>query len=296
MSKMVSEGGTRNMSKMFPVRRGSKEVAGVGRRPSKEAAPAPMHRDEADVPVVRQLDTETSANCDMMMQCFRLAREYHLEVNEVKHIVKSFQDAAKNASGGIEMQVFERIMMRIFDVKSIKVEICQGAYGACVSEQKGFDLEAFLVWYVQNMFTAVANLRGDADMIATEKQVFDVAQKTGCSTKKLDEIMKVFRSYDTDGSGVIDYEEFVAMLSKLLASGNTEAAQKMTAEALSDKKVRGWWTEIDADGSGEVDYAEFTQWYLKYFKNGSLENGIMEAFYDSFNPSQQRAQAMVMGG
>ena len=55
---------------------------------------------------------------------------------------------------------------------------------------------------------------------------------------------EVFTTFDTDGSGYIDFDEYKAMLPKL--------GIKMT-----EAKARKYYNLADTDGSGEVDFEEF---------------------------------------
>ncbi|KAJ3643227.1 hypothetical protein Zmor_025951 [Zophobas morio] len=99
----------------------------------------------------------------------------------------------------------------------------------------------------------------------------------------LDEIIA---EVDADGSGELEFEEFITLASRFMAEEDAEAMQSELKEAfrlydkegngyittatlkeilreldnnLSDEELDGIITEIDTDGSGTVDYDEFME-------------------------------------
>lgn len=59
---------------------------------------------------------------------------------------------------------------------------------------------------------------------------------------------KLFRQVDADGSGLISYDEFVAMVRNDL---------KLSARALPESQMRVVWLALDTDGSGYLSSGEF---------------------------------------
>jgi calcium-dependent protein kinase len=102
-----------------------------------------------------------------------------------------------------------------------------------------------------------------------------------------EETEKIMRNVDTDGSGYIDYSEFItASMSrkKLLSKGNlTEAfnlfdkdgSGTITVEEIKNilgvvnESTDDIWnqviSEVDADGNGEIDLKEFKEMMIKLF-------------------------------
>ncbi|KAJ3643228.1 hypothetical protein Zmor_025952 [Zophobas morio] len=101
--------------------------------------------------------------------------------------------------------------------------------------------------------------------------------------KLLDEIIA---EVDADGSGELEFEEFITLASRFMAEEDAEAMQSELKEAfrlydkegngyittatlkeilkeldnnLSNEELDGIITEIDTDGSGTVDYDEFME-------------------------------------
>jgi Ca2+-binding EF-hand superfamily protein len=55
---------------------------------------------------------------------------------------------------------------------------------------------------------------------------------------------EVFLKFDTDGSGYIDFEEYMAMLPQL-------------GIHITEAKAKKYFALADTDGSGEIDFEEF---------------------------------------
>jgi hypothetical protein len=120
----------------------------------------------------------------------------------------------------------------------------------------------------------------------------ELVHEQGISALTAEKLKVAFDRFDTDGSGVIDYEEFRAMLGVLL---NVSEEQDLARD-----RVYRFWKEIDRDSSGEVDFLEFCHWYLKYFSpegeatDASLDGeGILGKFYSTFDPGRQRASLLA---
>ncbi|QRW07043.1 calmodulin [Ceratobasidium sp. AG-Ba] len=67
-----------------------------------------------------------------------------------------------------------------------------------------------------------------------------------------EELRRVFREFDLDGSGMIEKAEMKAVLEKL-------------GDKLSDEEIRLIIREVDMDGDGKVNFAEFSKVRLEYY-------------------------------
>ncbi|XP_045785748.1 troponin C, isoallergen Bla g 6.0101-like isoform X1 [Maniola jurtina] len=142
----------------------------------------------------------------------------------------------------------------------------------------------------------------DKDQIAILRKAFDVFdhEKKGCIGTVMvgtilqmlghtitDDILKeIIDEVDADGSGELEFEEFVTLASRFMVEEDAEAMQAELKEAfrLYDKEGNGYITtavlreilrelddkispaeldmmieEIDSDGSGTVDFDEFME-------------------------------------
>lgn len=85
-----------------------------------------------------------------------------------------------------------------------------------------------------------------------------LASKKGCRKviQDLGELKTVFDSFDKDGSGAIEQEEFLPFLAKVM---------KQPAGTLNRQEIWRHWDEMDEDGSGSIPFEEFRRWYCNTF-------------------------------
>jgi len=213
-----------------------------------------------------------------------LARKHRLELHEVKHILNQFC-SAELVAGHISLGEFGRILRNIFHAKDMDPLVVKSAYRASSRELGHVDMDMFLLWYVQNMFTAVNSLNADKSRDESDSLVYSLSKEFNVDAVTIDTIKRSFDKFDVDGSQEIDLDEFKEMLKSMLRAANIGD--------LSEERVMGWWREIDKDGSGGVDFSEYCEWYLKYFNSDQQDGGkspaLVQAFYNSFNPTLQRA-------
>jgi Ca2+-binding EF-hand superfamily protein len=222
----------------------------------------------------------------------RLAKKYHLDLYETKYILKLFVEADANGSGGLDKAEFEGVIRKLFEVPASAEEhkgMVDKAWEQMMRTKDSTtaegNAEAFVEWYTQNMFSKmVAATMNAGDPKASES--YDLAKKFDITPPEVDKIKKRFKEFDLDGSGKIDYNEFMQMLCFVLRAKNPTD--------VSEDRAQRFWQEIDVDGSGEIEFEEFCGWFVKYFNPNEVEmdmsRGPVEKFYDSFNPrkSMQR--------
>ena len=81
------------------------------------------------------------------------------------------------------------------------------------------------------------------------------------------EVEDMIRKYDTDNSGVIEFEEFIEIYKSL--KGKTVSVDEVTRA----------FNYFDSDGSGYIDRNEFTHFLSKFGKHLSEED--IEKFFNS---------------
>lgn len=73
-------------------------------------------------------------------------------------------------------------------------------------------------------------------------------------------LRQLFRTFDLDGSGALDLDEFQLMLSYLRSVKQVIGAPKK-AKKLTVSQVRRLFEDLDGDSSGHVSYEEFGAWW-----------------------------------
>mmetsp|Transcript_57378 Transcript_57378/g.147537 ORF Transcript_57378/g.147537 Transcript_57378/m.147537 type:complete len:366 (-) Transcript_57378:96-1193(-) len=283
-SKTIVGARSSSTGALAPMRSGMKNPVDLKswRTPEDQLAPEDL---DAPIPAA-----STPVRSDSLRNAWvgHLARKYSLDTSEVKNIVLQFDTAGKGEEE-VTYKQFRDALCTIFERSDIKESVIVSAWSAITDSEPGqdarvpqVDVEAFLSWYVANMFSVVAALTCSADDAASEDHLYQLAKKYSVSPYTMDKVKRRFNQVDVDKSGLISYGEFEAMMRKIL-----RAPKK---DDLGDERMQRFWQEIDQDGSGEVDFEEFAQWYLKYF-NPETEDEVgcpLAAFYASFNPDAQR--------
>jgi Ca2+-binding EF-hand superfamily protein len=218
----------------------------------------------------------------------RLARKYYMDLFEVKYILRLFTEADDNGSGGLDKQEFETILRKLFEIpasQKVEEKMLDLAWDKMMADGNGeASPDSFLEWYKNNMFTSMVREADSAGQPGAGLS-YELAKKHGIEAPQVDKIQKRFEEFDVDGSGKIDYEEFLLMLVYVLKA--------KSAADISEDRAQRFWKEIDADGSGEIDFPEFVEWFVKYFNPDEQEmdlsnKGPVGKFYDSFNPMKAR--------
>merc|ERR1712232_1240437 len=114
------------------------------------------------------------------------------------------------------------------------------------------DVREFCIWFSSFSFS-------NELVIDKEKQdVRKLARKLDLEVVDIERYKRAFDDFDLDGSGAIEFDEFVAVMYKLLKVPN--------GQQLPEKRLVSLWSEADVDGSGELDIEEFCIFYKKCFE------------------------------
>jgi len=117
------------------------------------------------------------------------------------------------------------------------------------------------------------NFIGEGLVDADEQERRRLSRFHGVPLNEVEDIHKVFKKYDLDGSNAIEFEEFQELMFQLL--GVTERNDYPI------ERMKQFWANVDLDGGGEVDFEEFLLWFRKYFSSsdGKTMRNPAEAFY-----------------
>jgi len=280
-------------SRANPSRSAANIILQPERKSSKENQPQLSQAAVTAVPELSEEEKKKKAAREiddaLTMKAMQLSKQYRMDFLEVKLTLRAWEDSkAKTGSQSFSYDNFKKFLMRVFDLKQVPEEIGQLLYRSTCKDAKGetteFNLDAFLNWYMMNMFTTVPKLQGDATKMASEQLTTDLCEKYGLQPTDLDKCKKMFDKYDEDGSGEMEQDEFESMVHQLVGAKPGE---------ISAERLKAFWREIDLDGSGAVEFSEFVEWYLKYFGESGGGGGPTEAFYASFMPQKQCRQALM---
>jgi len=213
-----------------------------------------------------------------------LARQHRLNLQEVKQILKEFE---RHENEIISESEFEKVLCRIFEKGEFDKSVARSAHKA--SHILGsFSVDQFVSWYVQNMFASVNGLKADQSNKSTSCTNKVLSKIHGVDEHIMGKIKNDFDRYDTDGSGMIDYGEFQAMMCLMM--------KVSCVGDVGEERLQKFWKEIDVDGNGEIDFSEFVNWYMKYFYSADADSSagqnfaIVQNYHNSFNPTLQRGK------
>jgi hypothetical protein len=119
-----------------------------------------------------------------------------------------------------------------------------------------------------------------------------------CATYHLDKVMvddvyKVFSSYDQDGSAQLEYSEFARMMPVLL--GGKKDADKAGGH-IPDQRMKFFWNVMDSDGSGSIDFEEFLLWYFHNFVSAdNPRKDPMTNFYEQISSRRPQMKPQPRG-
>jgi len=153
-----------------------------------------------------------------------------------------------------------------WDADEEKVFIARALKFSNKVENGSLNFREFAIWYSSHCFVE------DFHLDAKEQKLRKLARKLGVSANEIDVFKRHFDSFDADGSGNIDEEEFRDVLYK--------CGKVPKHIGLPVGRIRQMWMQADIDGSGEIDFEEFVVFCIKYFaQDGSSDANRFESWY-----------------
>lgn len=214
--------------------------------------------DEGESSAVEQEPESFVAN--KFENCVRLANKYGKPLTFVKRCLEDFSHFDEDGSGSISREEFGNVVARMLDLPSEQnapehftrlIKILQNERGGQMNADDDFEVtfEEYLLWYISSTFTE--ELSGTSEQ---EKAMRQLARDTGIPLQDIERVKKTFDKFDTDKSGAIDKDEFVAVLCTVLKVKNPED--------LSQSMLTRYWREADTNNTGSVNFEEFLLWYF----------------------------------
>jgi len=151
--------------------------------------------------------------------------------------------------------------------------LCRKTWDDAAGVRGRMDCLDFLFWYSLYGFSEELLLD------ETARQLRRLGKTYRLGSEHLDTIKRAYDTFDTDGSGLVDFEEFRQILGKVF--------QIPAHLELPTNRVRFFWHQIDVDCSGKVNFEEFLQWWMKNCDNNraagdqAVQARPFEDFYKS---------------
>lgn len=229
---------------------------------------APVRRSAP--PQLNDLDT---------FQAHDLAVSWNLPKGQVTRAWQCFKRYDKDDDGllsSLEFQMLLRSVLR--ESFSSAKEIPRSLFNQIdeiKSNKRAANFLDFLQWLSRHSFNE--EILADAE----QRFVRRIARRLQTPINDIEIVKRHFDSFDTDGSGQIDYDEFSQLLGKLLNLDDMSD--------LPESRIKSFWRQVDGDRSGVVEFGEFAPWYVGYFgcRQGQGETPLVN-FYRQVRPNPFR--------
>eukprot|EP00930_Biecheleria_cincta_P036581 TRINITY_DN25074_c1_g2_i1.p1 TRINITY_DN25074_c1_g2~~TRINITY_DN25074_c1_g2_i1.p1 ORF type:complete len:642 (-),score=92.34 TRINITY_DN25074_c1_g2_i1:201-2126(-) len=212
-------------------------------------------------------------------QAFDLANAWNLPAGQVTRAWQCFKRYDTDDDGLLSPDEFQMLLRSVLresfaSAKDVPRRLFKRVE-ELRSESQAANFFEFLTWVTQNSFSE--------DVLADTEQRFirRMARKLGAPVVEIEHVKRHFDSFDTDGSGQIEYDEFCNLLGKLLNLPDMSA--------LPESRIKSFWREVDEDGSGVIEFHEFVPWYVGYFGGLQSETPLVN-FYRKVRPNPFRDQ------
>lgn len=234
-------------------------------------------RDERKDEARRVAQTELT-----VFEAFDFAEKLNLPPGQVTEAWNLFRCYDADEDGQLTPQEFQLLLRNVLRdqfpaVRDIPRELFKPMNG--IANKRGvagslFSFSDFLTWLTEFAF--------DESILLTEEQrsIRRFARQHNAPIPVVEVVKSKFDSYDENGNGQIEFQEFYDLLFELLGMSPE------MRDCLPYKRVRTFWREIDYDSSGVIEFDEFIPWYLRYFDPSGRSVGIspLEEFYASIRP------------
>lgn len=210
---------------------------------SKVESPVPRGRAARSAGAEPPPSAETRAQRSAIVA---LIKEHNIPLDVVRSLKRDFAVLDTKGEGRIPMEAFEEYVQREYSLTHDEVT------GTCRKSQAMVDFPFVLEWYGRNMFSEQLTVP-----TAEERDFRRFARDMGVELLDLDEVRRLFKSFDTDGTGDLDREEFTQAIISIYNIRNRAD--------VSATRFQRMWREADLNFNGVIDFKEFFTWYVSQF-------------------------------
>mmetsp|Transcript_78525 Transcript_78525/g.138342 ORF Transcript_78525/g.138342 Transcript_78525/m.138342 type:complete len:498 (+) Transcript_78525:78-1571(+) len=183
----------------------------------------------------------------------------------------NFDETENLLEANLNMDKFIHVLCdlcKVNDVDELEEDFVRSAFKTADRDGGGdIDVHEFAIWYSSFGFSEEMNLT------KKDKDLRELARTINVPIVDMERFSRAFKRFDTDDSGTIDYDEFSALLYRLM---KVPGGQEIPPD-----RIKKLWREADLDGSGDLSFAEFCQFYVKRFDQQDGGSFDFSSFYTS---------------
>lgn len=178
--------------------------------------------------------------------------------------------------GVLTQESFGKVLKRITSTgcqTDILADVLYNAFDEADKNHSGnVDFAEFAMWYSRHGFSE------DVFLTAEQRDIRGIARKYNLPLTEVEKYKATFDTFDEDGSGKIEYEEFERVVGALL-----KVPKDME---LPLRRVKLFWSEVDKEQNGAINFEEFLVFYIRYFKQTPISPDMcpFRKFYRSLRP------------
>eukprot|EP00929_Paragymnodinium_shiwhaense_P023731 TRINITY_DN14795_c0_g1_i2.p1 TRINITY_DN14795_c0_g1~~TRINITY_DN14795_c0_g1_i2.p1 ORF type:complete len:436 (+),score=71.99 TRINITY_DN14795_c0_g1_i2:272-1579(+) len=114
---------------------------------------------------------------------------------------------------------------------------------------------------------------GNEDVPHGEDEMRQVAAQLGLHTMDVEKVWREFRRLDKDRNGLLDKEEFSALIKTSIREGQAEVPKQI---------IDAFWRDCDPRNVGHITFAVFAKWYFQFHDSRA---NPMEKYYKAQSSS-----------
>jgi hypothetical protein len=221
--------------------------------------------------------TDPDPQAQAMKEICRLRRETMIPLEGMETAMKLFREHATVPADGV---LFTDGFLTKANLAGIMKQLAgsEKAFSSLAGNDiDGFNsFREFVIWFSCHSFDEPVILD------ASELEVRKLSRELNMPASEIETFKRHFDSFDADGSGTIDRQEFYEMMLKCL---------KVPRHiGLPAGRLHQLWVAADTDGSGLINFAEFAVFFSKYFPEGGScgmsqhysQNGLLNALHGTY--------------
>mmetsp|Transcript_130639 Transcript_130639/g.377890 ORF Transcript_130639/g.377890 Transcript_130639/m.377890 type:complete len:564 (-) Transcript_130639:95-1786(-) len=237
---------------------------------------------------LRELSRESKLPYDLLTAAFEIFVE--LAAPSSSRAVRKGQVALSRAAGGprtfdiltegeLTPKSFAKVLCMMAGVEKVEMlpegMLSTSFSAADTDDTNNLDFLEFATWYARHGFSENLLLSG------AQRRIREIARNHELPIAEVEEYKKAFDHFDEDGSGQIEYDEFVDLLNAMI--GVPKHLE------LPASRVRQFWTETLSEKGGAVGFEDFLLFYTRYFSKvgpgrRDSQHSPLEEFYHAIRP------------